>query len=123
MKELEEKEMPLYAEWHNKPLRLTKKESNKPHIILSDFFGRYSLKDIRKSMKSWLVEAITPQDTVAAIDLLGLYGDMEKLIEAAWIIHENKMLETAAANPTAEHDHARPEKSRYRKTGKLEIID
>lgn len=94
MKQNEPNTLPGNPDWHNNPQRLTKQEIRNPHLVLEEFFKRYQLKDIRHCMKEWLVEAISPHDVVATVDLISLHNSIDKLIEAAWLLHKNRKPET-----------------------------
>lgn len=56
-----------------------------PQIVLEEFFEVYSLTDMRACLKQLLYDALT----VSAADgkaHLAVYEDVEKLIEAVWLI-------------------------------------
>ena len=78
-----------YPEWHSDPLRLTIPEMQNPHIVLKDFFSAYQLTDIRECLREWLSCAIR-KDDVVSIDYLHLHDSIERLIEAAWLLHNSK---------------------------------
>lgn len=74
-----------YPEWHNNPLRLTAWQIKHPEEVFDDFFTSYTLPDARICLKEWLNDALVGED-MNALDTIALYDDIEKLVEAAWII-------------------------------------
>lgn len=78
--------------WHQQPFRLTCNEINNPHHILKEFFTWYTLSDIRLCLKEWLTDALRAED-VEALEYVTLHDNIEKLIEAAWVILGNESVE------------------------------
>lgn len=78
--------------WHQRPFRLTCNEINNPHHILKEFFTWYTLSDIRLCLKEWLTDALRAED-VEALEYVTLHDNIEKLIEAAWVILGNESVE------------------------------
>src|SRR4030095_11345238 len=78
-----------YPEWHNNPLRLTTPEMQNPNIVLKDFFSAYHLTDIRECLTEWLYSAIRT-DEVPAMNYVYLHDNIERLVEAAWLLYNNK---------------------------------
>lgn len=89
MKKLSLRMLSQYPEWHDKPLRLTTAEMNDPHLVLEDFFQAYSLSDTRACLKELLEDALSAED-VNPMSHLHLYDHVEKLIEAAFLLHQKK---------------------------------
>jgi HEPN domain-containing protein len=89
--------------WHEQPFRLTCDEIENPHCILKDFFTWYSLTDIRLCLKEWLTDALRAED-VEALEYVTLRDNIEKLVEAAWVIlmNENKKLTNIQAETAIE---------------------
>ncbi|UPK70956.1 HEPN domain-containing protein [Chitinophaga filiformis] len=75
--------------WHQQPFRLTCNEINNPRHILKEFFTWYTLSDIRLCLKEWLTDALRAED-VEALEYVTLHDNIEKLIEAAWLILGNE---------------------------------
>lgn len=89
MKKLNLRMLSQYPKWHDKPLRLTTAEMNDPHLVLEDFFQAYSLSDTRACLKELLEDALSAND-VNPMSHFTLYDHIEKLIEAAFLIHQKK---------------------------------
>jgi len=79
---------PVYPVYHNQPLRLTNEEIANPRSVLQDFFWYYGLTDIRQDLKAILNDALQIGDADAATHV-HLHDNLEKLIEAAWLIHNH----------------------------------
>lgn len=87
MKEqLKQRLMANYPKWHEQPLRLTIPEIENPHSVLAFFFLCYSLPDIRVCLTELLHDSLCAEGADAR-DHLATHNDIEKLVEAAWIIH------------------------------------
>ncbi len=74
-----------YPDWHYQPLRLLKSEIDNPMGVISEFFSAYKLPQARKHLKEMLEDAMCNVE-VYAINYLTLYDDIEKLVEAAWLV-------------------------------------
>lgn len=81
--------MTQYPTWHESPLRLTVNEIENPSIVMSHFFTRYSLSQIRACLKELLHDSLCA-DGVDAPSHITTHEDIEKLVEAAWIIHDKQ---------------------------------
>ena len=87
MKEsLEKKHMEQYPPYHDQPLRLTIPEIENPSSVLTFFFICYDLPDIRACMKELLHDALRADNSDASSHV-ALHQDLEKLVEASWLIH------------------------------------
>lgn len=82
--------MAQYPEWHNNPLRLTIAEIETPQKVIQRFFDRYSLPQIRACLKDMLFDAIWMDDNDAP-EHISTHDDVEKLIEAAWLLKEGRV--------------------------------
>jgi hypothetical protein len=71
-----------HPQWHNQPLRLSKKDIHNPHRVFEDFFDNYHLQDVRHITWKWLAAVISSPGS----DIF-FYEKIEKLIEAALVIH------------------------------------
>jgi len=60
---------------------------NDPYRVIEDFFDMHSLITIRGNLKQWLDDVVYDIDADAA-DHLSTYEQVEKLVEAAWVIEE-----------------------------------
>ena len=78
--------------WYNQPLRLTSDQTQKPNLVLDDFFECYHLNDVRKIMWQWVTEAVSSPRSMAddpheRNNYMYFYEKMESLVEAAWIMN------------------------------------
>lgn len=86
MKEsLEKKLMEPYPAYHEQPLSLSFAEINDPCSVLSHFFTCYDLPDIRICLKDFLHDAIRAANADGSSHVV-LHQDLEKLVEASWLI-------------------------------------
>lgn len=76
----------------NRLQRLTPEQKQQPHLVFADFFDTFHLPDIRKELWEWLYSALCnpnyyhePSQTPG--NLLFLYEQLEKLTEAAFVLH------------------------------------
>lgn len=88
--QFKEKIMADYPDWHFKPFRLSIVEMNNPHKVIDQFFDRYDLPQIRTCLKDMLFDAIWMDDNDAPIHI-ATQDDVEKLIEAAWLLRKKKL--------------------------------
>lgn len=86
-----------YPEWHKQPLQLTTTEIENPYSALLFYFTRYSLIGSRACLKELLHDALCA-DGVDAPSHVTLHEDIDKLVEAAWLIHEQHKKEKQEAN-------------------------
>ena len=86
-----EKIMADYPDWHYKPFRLTIAEMNNPHKVIDQFFDRYDLPQIRTCLKDMLYDAIWMDDNDAPMHV-ATHDDLEKLIDAAWLLRKKKLM-------------------------------
>ena len=84
--QLKNKILTPYPDWHKNPLRLSIPEMENPYLVLKEFFECYHLTDIRGCLKEWLNEVLRP-DEILQMDYVHVYDQVEKLIEAAWLLH------------------------------------
>lgn len=71
--------------------RLTQDEIYDPCLVFEALFKQYSLVELKKFLRMWLMESISSRDIVELSDVVWLYEQVEKLMEAAWIIHDKQM--------------------------------
>ncbi|MBW0162193.1 MAG: hypothetical protein HYI21_10800 [Sediminibacterium sp. Gen4] len=90
-----EKIMADYPDWHYKPFRLTIAEMNNPHKVIDQFFDRYDLPQIRTCLKDMLYDAIWMDDNDAPMHV-ATHDDLEKLIDAAWLLRKKKLMKTSS---------------------------
>ncbi len=74
-----------YPTWHFQPLRLLNAEMKNPMGVIKEFFDGYNLPEARKHLREMLEDAMCNVE-VYAINYLTFYDEVEKLIEAAWLI-------------------------------------
>lgn len=84
---LKQQIMKQYPEWHYQPLRLTVAEMESPLNVIGQFFECYHLPQIRSCLKEMVFDAICMDDNDAPSHVT-TQDDVEKLIEAAWLIHQ-----------------------------------
>ena len=87
--QLKDKILTQYPDWHNNPLRLSSSEMENPYLVLKEFFEYYHLTDIRACLKEWLNEVLRPGE-ILELDYNHICDHVEKLIEAAWLLHTRK---------------------------------
>jgi hypothetical protein len=97
--------MSEFPSWHDLPLRLNNFQIDNPHIVFKEFFENFHLKDARSDFFD-LYDLSTGQESDKAKSNFFIYVEVEKLIEAAWVIVNNirknngekyKLLEPVAA--------------------------
>src|SRR3954469_20904383 len=74
-----------YPPWHYQPLRLLKSEIADPLGVIAGFFSIYQLPQARKHLKEMLEDASSAVE-VYAVNYLTFYDNIEKLMEAAWLL-------------------------------------
>lgn len=79
---------PTWPHWHNQPLRLTVSEIENPSSVIDQFFECYHLPDIRVCLQNWLLDSLT-KETVESNQHVFTHYEIEKLVEAAWLIKQN----------------------------------
>ncbi len=87
---LKQEIMRQYPEWHYKPLRLTVAEIEAPLGVIGQFFECYHLPQIRSCLKEMVFDAICMDDNDAPSHYT-THEDVEKLIEAAWLIYQEAL--------------------------------
>ena len=88
-----------YPEWHSQPLRLSVKEMRHPQKVINEFFGCYSLPDIRACLKHFFEDAIISAESSAA-DHFTTYEHLEKLVEAVYLIHYHPLKQKSKKKQT-----------------------
>ncbi|WP_142683027.1 sensor histidine kinase [Chitinophaga polysaccharea] len=78
-----------YPDWHNKPFQLDLEEMDNPNLVYEEFFEAYSLPQVRVCLWDLLQSACQDEFTEAA-NLLNLYRHCERLIEASFLVYENR---------------------------------
>lgn len=81
-----------HPEWIRKPLRLTKEQEDNPASVFEDFFECYGLNDTREILWDWMIDAVcssrsTSNDPIDRSNNIFFYENIEKVIEAAFIIN------------------------------------
>jgi len=92
-KQLRQRLSSKYPEWHQQPLRLSVEEIESPHSVVSEFFGWYTLPEIRVCLKQWLDNSLDDNNP-ASVEHVTLYDNIEKLVEAAWLINKKEQSES-----------------------------
>ncbi|MBC7903166.1 MAG: hypothetical protein H7Y27_07070 [Gemmatimonadaceae bacterium] len=83
------------AQCHDMPLRLNSGDPDEAIEVMKEFFSAFRLGDTRRELWEWLVTAISKDDSVYdqginRSNLFFFYENIEKLIEAAWVISRQK---------------------------------
>ncbi len=108
MKEsLEKKLMDQYPAYHEQPLSLSIAEINDPRLVLSYFFKCYDLPDIRACLKELLHDAVK-SDSIDASSHMILHRDLEKLVEASWLLYRQNENSNETKNKTAKNQQESP---------------
>jgi len=74
-----------FPEWHLNPLRLSIAEIEAPYDVLDHFFECYTLPQIRACLQELVYDSLRAEDTDAPSHIT-THEDIEKLVEAAWVI-------------------------------------
>lgn len=74
---------------------LSKEEKQNPQIVIDAFFDGFHLMEVRKQMWDWLCSALGNQNSWHETgfergNLLFLYENLQKLTEAAYILHQKE---------------------------------
>lgn len=93
--QLKERIITKYPEWHHNPFRLTITEIEAPYSVIGQFFECYTLPQIRACLKEMVFDAICMDDNDAPSHVT-TQDDLEKLIEAAWLIHQQELKKTSS---------------------------
>jgi hypothetical protein len=83
-----------HPQWYNEPLRLNQKETNKPVLVLDEFFQCYHLNEVRQLLWQWLVAVLSSPGSVAdnpheRNNHLYFYEKIESLVEANWVMRRS----------------------------------
>lgn len=81
--------------FYNYPIKLTKKQRRNPRRVFRDFFLDFHLVDIRKILWDWMTAAVTCDrepfnEPGGRNDVLYFYERLEILLEAAYLIYEER---------------------------------
>lgn len=78
--------------------RLNAEEIHDPYAVLGQFFSTYHLKDLREVLWEWLSSALgnngSYETRLDRSNLLFLYESLEKMAEAAYVIHRRSSRKT-----------------------------
>lgn len=77
--------------WAAYPVFLATGELSDPFLFLQAFFTAYSLPEYREHLSGWLEHGLSRYpagEFVTAVDLITVYDNLQKLYEAAWMIHQ-----------------------------------
>ena len=98
------------------PIRLDEEEINDPHLVISRFFDYASLPHIREYLWHWLKITVSGtfsdkiMDKRQRYDLVYLYEHIEKLIEAAHLMHLRQLeLKTTCKQIEENEEESKPE--------------
>jgi hypothetical protein len=109
-----------WPSYHQNPLRLSIEEINHPFTTLCHFFQTYHLPDIRTCLNNWLHDALA-KETIEAKEHVLTHREVEKLVEAAWVIHQNRKCNwiTGESNTTSCTQDNDPSAEIYNKPPRL----
>ncbi|GAC1395356.1 MAG: hypothetical protein NVSMB63_15480 [Sediminibacterium sp.] len=86
--------MPLvqYPEWESLSRKLSKKETEDPYLVIHELFDFAHLPDARNLLWEWLKCTVNGNfsealDTRERSSILFMYEKIEKLVEAAHLLH------------------------------------
>ncbi len=74
-----------FPEWHFNALRLSIKEIEAPYNVLEHFFECYTLPQIRTCLQELVYDSLRAENSDASSHVT-THKDIEKLVEAAWVI-------------------------------------
>ena len=80
---------------YNQPVRLTQEQMADPDSVLNDFFSWYHLDDLRQMLWEWMQAAMITDNGIYETskersNLLFFYRNMELLVEAAYLIRQQR---------------------------------
>ena len=78
-----------FPDYHNNPFRLTIKEIENPTAVIDEFFESYNLPEIRACLDEWLHDGMLVEN-IESKKHFSTYKDIEKLVEACWVIRQNQ---------------------------------
>lgn len=84
-----------YPVWELHPRKLTEEEVHNPYLVLDEFFDAASLPQVRDKLWGWLDTTVTSNyskelSRKQRAHLLLFYCQVEKLVEAAHVLHTTK---------------------------------
>lgn len=83
-----------YSQNEYAPRKLSEEEIENPHLVLHEFFTFVHLPDIRQALWEWLKLTVSGnyhrQSCTDKSNIIYLYEQVEKLMEAVHIIHQMK---------------------------------
>ncbi|MDF2186813.1 hypothetical protein [Paraflavitalea sp. CAU 1676] len=105
---------PETLEIPNQLRRLSHEEQSDPKSVLAEFFTNYHLHDLRDVLWEWLCAGLCHdgswfQEGLDRSNLLFLYENLEKLAEAAYLLHrkaEQKGQTKRKSKTTKKNSHA-----------------
>ena len=76
-------------------LHFDEEELRYPHQVFDDFFNAFHLQQARAELWQWLIVALGSEcgeydDAKSRSNLIAFYEILESLVEAAWIIDQNR---------------------------------
>lgn len=95
--QLKQRFLTKFPEWHLNPLRLSIAEIEAPSSVFDHFFECYTLPQIRACLQELVYDSLCAEGTDAPSHVT-TQEDIEKLVEAAWIIHQQQGKGTGQKN-------------------------
>lgn len=93
-----------YPQWHNQPFLLSAAEMENPWLVLEEFFSLYNLQNLRVGLKQWLRDALYTEGGGGA-DHFDTHANIEKLVEAAWLLWVKYGETTTTSGSRQEESH------------------
>src|ERR1700712_2601286 len=87
-----------YPAWELRPRKLSEEETADPYLVLDEFFDAARLPQVRDKLWDWLDTTVTGKFSKELgrkqrVHLLLFYTQIEKLIEAAHVLHSDHQKE------------------------------
>jgi hypothetical protein len=95
----------LHPDFYDRPIRLTEEEMADPLAVLRFFFSGTPLSETRQMLWDMVTASLRIRDCLAfetpeqRENLLLLYHDIERALEAAWLISEQTRCKAKTLSP------------------------
>lgn len=93
-----------YPDWHQQPFRLSCSEIKNPRLVFDEFFERFDLENIRTELKEMMTDAMGENSHNSPANYIWLCDNLEKLVEACHVLHNNNELRPVAGTAADEHN-------------------
>lgn len=110
----------------NQIRQLSEEEQKDPKEVITEFFLNYHLKDLQEVLWEWLCAGLCHQRSwfqtgIERSNLIFLYENLEKLAEAAYLLHQKPLYKGKTKRKstiTKKNSHASKTKKSSRKSSK-----